>query len=135
VMANRRGRIAILASAAAPVAIVALAAAVLLRFPPTLYSFYPQCPVYDWLHLECPGCGTTRALAALLQGHVKEAFRLNALTTTMLVPAIAYAVICYRRYLGTEPFRWPQLPSSGIYAMLAIALLFTVFRNLPLHLL
>lgn len=132
---HSRSRIATIARAAAPVAVVAFTVVLLLRFPPAEYSFYPRCPVYSWLHLECPGCGTTRALAALLHGHIKEAFRLNALTTTMLGPVIAYAIICYRRYLGAEPFRWPQLPSSGVYAMLAIALLFAIFRNLPLHLL
>jgi hypothetical protein len=132
-------RIGFAIRAAAPVAIVALAAAVLLRFPPAQYSFYPQCPLHALLHLQCPGCGTTRALAALLQGHFAEALRLNALTTLMLPPAAAYAVICYRRslraYLRSEAFHWPQLPPRGIYAALAAAAIFAVLRNLPVRLL
>lgn len=132
-------RIGFAVRAAAPVVVLALTAAVLLRFPPTQYSFYPQCPVYALLHLQCPGCGTTRALAALLHGHFAEALRLNALTTLMLPPAAVYAVICYRRslraYLRAEAFRWPQLPSTGIYAALAAATIFAVLRNLPVRLL
>ena len=134
-MISRRSRRAQVLRAAAPLASVVIAAGVLFRFPPTRYSFYPQCPVYRLLHLECPGCGTTRALAALLHGHIIEALRLNALTTLMLVPGLVYAAICYRRYLGTAPFRWPQLPPVSIYATLAAAILFMIFRNLPVHLL
>ena len=130
-------RIGFAVRAATPVAILALVAAVLLRFPPTQYTFYPRCPIYWLLHLQCPGCGTTRALAALLHGHFAEALRLNALTTLMLPPAAAYAVICYRRslraYLRSEAFHWPQLPSIGIYAALAAATIFAVLRNLPVQ--
>jgi uncharacterized protein DUF2752 len=128
-----RGRIATLSRAAAPLALIVFAVAVLLRFPPTEYSFYPHCPIHYFLHIDCPGCGATRALAALLHGNVAEALHLNALTTLMLPPATAYAAICYWRYLRAEPFRWPQLPSTGIYAGLTVAVLFTVFRNLPLR--
>ena len=133
--------------AVAPVAMVALAVAVLLRFPPAEYGFYPQCPVYALLHLQCPGCGATRALAALLQGNVMEALRLNALATVMACPGSVYAGICYYRYLRDslrsdlggllrgEAFRWPQLPAGSLYAALVVAGAFAILRNLPLRLL
>lgn len=119
------------ARAVAPVAVAACAVVVLLRFPPGQYGFYPKCPVYEMFHVECPGCGTMRALAALLRGHVAEAFRLNALTVSMLPLTIGYAGVCYRRYLRRETFRWPQVSAAGVYAVLAVALGFAVFRNLP----
>jgi hypothetical protein len=128
-----RSRVAAISRAAAPVVLIAFAAAILLRFSPAQYSFYPQCPINYFLHLQCPGCGATRALAALLRGHFTEALHLNALTTLMIPPVAAYAVICYRRYLRAEPFRWPQLPPTGIYAALAVAVIFTILRNLPLR--
>lgn len=126
------GRVAALARAVAPPAAVVAVAAVLLRFPPSQYDFYPRCPVYALLHIECPGCGTTRALAALLKGHVMEALRLNALSMSLLPIAAGYAAACYWRYLRREPFRWPQLPPAALYTALAVAALFTVLRNLPL---
>lgn len=132
-MKSAGGRVAALARAAAPLAAVMVVAAVLLRFPPSQYGFYPQCPVYALLHIQCPGCGTTRALAALLEGHVMEALRLNALSMSMLPIAAGYAAVWYRRYLRREPFRWPQLPPATLYAALAVAALFTVLRNLPLR--
>ncbi|MEO6983664.1 MAG: DUF2752 domain-containing protein [Edaphobacter sp.] len=137
--ASTRGHVASFARAAAPLVFVALIVTVLLRFPPTQYSFYPQCPIYSMFHLQCPGCGTTRALAALLHGHLGTALRLNALTTLMLPVTMAYAALCYRRYLHgylrgqvrAVPFRWPHLPPIGIYTALAIATLFAILRNLP----
>ena len=129
-----RARIGAAAYAVAPVVILVLAAAVLLRFPPAQYGFYPQCPFHALLHLQCPGCGTTRALAALLHGHFAEALRLNALTTLMLIPTSVYGGICYRRIFRAAAFRWPQLPPTAIYAALAVATIFAVLRNLPVSL-
>jgi Protein of unknown function (DUF2752) len=103
----------------------------LLLFPPARYSFYPPCPVHLYLGIVCPGCGATRALAALLQGHLSEALRLNALFV-LLLPAVAtIAAMSYRRALRPETFQWPQPPAPALYATLAIAALFTIARNLP----
>jgi hypothetical protein len=127
--------IALISRAAAPAAVIAFAAFILLRFPPEQYGFYPRCPVYSLLHLECPGCGTTRAIAALLRGHFTEALRLNALATSLFPPATIYAAICYRRYLRGDSLQWPQLPQAAVYAWLTVAAIFTILRNLPLRLL
>lgn len=124
-----RRRLAAAVRAAAPLVVVALAVAVLLRFPPGQYSFYPQCPIDRSLHLQCPGCGSTRAVAALLHGHIAEAMRLNALTTLLTPFAVIYAAACYRRFLRSEPIQLPRLPPSAIYASLAAAVLFAIVRN------
>jgi Protein of unknown function (DUF2752) len=50
---------------------------VLYTFPPTTSAFYPPCVFRMVTGLECPGCGTTRALHHLLHGRVAEAFQLN----------------------------------------------------------
>lgn len=129
-IATIRSRAANILRGAAPLAMVIAAAALLLRFPPAKYSFYPQCPIYRYLHIQCPGCGTTRALAALLHGHVGEALRLNALTTFLIPPAAIYAAFCYRRFLQRKPIHLPQPAPSALYITLAIAVVFTIVRNL-----
>jgi uncharacterized protein DUF2752 len=130
---STRGRIANTLRAAAPLAIITLAATVLLRYPPAQNSFYPQCPIHEYLHLQCPGCGATRALAALLRGHLVEAIHFNALVTLLLPFATTYGILCYRRFLQRKILRWPQPPPAAIYAALALATVFTLVRNLPLH--
>lgn len=123
-----------IARAAAPLAIVALVAAVLVRFPPAQFSFYPQCPIHDYFDLECPGCGGTRALAALLHGHLAEAIHLNALVTLLSPFAAAYGILCYHRFLQRKPLQWPQTRPIAVHVALAAAIVFTVTRNLPHHL-
>jgi hypothetical protein len=128
-----RGSAADTLRAAVPPAVIALATIILLRFPPAQHSFYPRCPIYELLHLQCPGCGATRAVAALLHGHFTEAMKLNALVTPLLPFAAAYGGLCYCRLLQRKDLRWLQPPPTVIYAALAAATVFTVIRNLPLH--
>ncbi len=115
--------------AATIAAAVALVAISLYVFPPSDTTLYPQCPIYALLGLRCPGCGATRALAALLSGHLAEALRLNALTTCALPIAAAYAI--YRSFRPAAPSPIPASPlhRTAIYAGLAIAATFTVLRN------
>ena len=111
-------------------AAVLLLGAALFLYPPTRFSFYPACPIHLYLGFLCPGCGATRALAALLRGRVMEAMRLNALFVLLLPIALAGAIESYRRALRPERFRWPQPPAAALYATLAAAAIFTVARNL-----
>jgi Protein of unknown function (DUF2752) len=126
-----QSRISATLRAVAPLVLIAAAAAVLLRFPPAQNHSYPVCPVYFVLHLQCPGCGGTRALAALLHGRLQEAVRWNALITLMLPLAAGYGSLLYWRFLQRKALRWPQVPSPAIYAGLALAAVFTIERNLP----
>jgi hypothetical protein len=126
-----RSQTAEILRAAVPPAIIASAAILLRRFPPTQYSFFPRCPVHDLLGLQCPGCGATRAIAAALRGHFAEALHFNALATLLLPCAVAYGILCYTRLLQRKPLRWPQPPPTIIYTALTLAAIFSVIRNLP----
>jgi hypothetical protein len=128
-----RGRTADILRAAVPPAIIALGAILLLRFPPTQYNFYPQCPIHELFHLQCPGCGATRAIAAILHGHFIEAMSLNALITLLLPCVSAYGILCYCRLLQRKPLRRPQPPPAVLYALFSVTAVFTIIRNLPLH--
>ena len=58
---------------------------------------------------------------------------LNALITLLLPFAAAYGILCYCRLLQRKDPRWPQPRPMIIYAALAMATVFTVIRNLPVH--
>jgi hypothetical protein len=111
-----------------------LAAAVLAwtlwRFPPETSRFYPQCPVFFWLHLYCPGCGATRALAALLHGRLSDALRWNALAVAFIPMAVAFFGLSYLRAVRGKNFHWPAIPSRALVLCFAAAAVFTVLRNL-----
>ena len=117
-------------AANALLAAVLLLCAALLFYPPVRTSLYPACPIHEYFGIDCPGCGATRALAALLRGHIAEALRLNALFVLLLPAALVGAIVSYRRALRPGIFRWPQPPAPAIYATLAAALIFTIARNI-----
>jgi hypothetical protein len=105
-------------------------AAILLRFPPDQYAFYPRCPIFTYFHLLCPGCGTTRALAALLHGQLLQAFHLNPLTTLLLPLALLYCAHHFWQKRRDPSGHAPHPPAYAIYSLLAIAMVFGIVRNL-----
>lgn len=53
-------------------------------------GWMPVCPIHHLTGLSCPGCGSQRALAALAEGRVAEAWSHNYL----LPFALAYLILC-----------------------------------------
>lgn len=103
-------------------------AALLYRDPPGPHTFYPQCPIFRLTHLYCPGCGATRAIAALLHGRLAEAFHYNALLTVLLPFLIAYFALAYWKAMTRERFEWPQIPAFAPKYLLMLASLFALLR-------
>jgi hypothetical protein len=108
---------------------VAAAACVVRRFPPAGSRLYPRCPVFFWLHLYCPGCGGTRALAALLHGRLNEALHWNAMVVLFLPFAAVFLALTYWRAIRASTFLWPTIPNSLLKLSLVLIAIFTVARN------
>ena len=99
-------------------------------FDPTQTPFYPVCTFHQVTGLNCPGCGTTRSLYALLHGRWLVALRDNALFIATLAVLSLRAVWLGLRHLRRLPPR-PIIPTSSLIPWLVIALIFGVARNLP----
>lgn len=88
-----------------------------------------HCPSKLVTGLQCPGCGSQRALHAMLTGHWADVWRYNAI----LPPALAMmALLAAARIPGprTEPLRrLTNAPATG-YTVLAAVLLWTLIRNI-----
>lgn len=100
---------------------------VLVFVDPRMARFAPVCPLHVTTGLHCPGCGTGRALHALVHGDLGRALRLNALTVAAIPVFLALTL---RAALRPEtplplPPLWLQV---AIYALLAFVF---VARNLP----
>ncbi len=109
---------------------VLLALAVVYRFPPEAYGFYPSCPFLTWLHVECPGCGSTRALHALLHGDWAEAAARNALFPAWFLAAAAWGAAQYVVATWRNRFLRLQAPEPMYWSAAAAAMVFAVVRNL-----
>ncbi|MGW9634864.1 DUF2752 domain-containing protein [Nocardiopsis alba] len=113
---------------------VGLVGVVLLHtVDPNQPGFYPGCP---WLALTgtfCPGCGTTRALAALTHLDVLGALSMNPL----LMLFLPFALYSYLTWLRNS--LWPHrgsrppvpLPAWAPWGILAGIVTFWGLRNLP----
>ena len=66
-------------------------------------GYFPSCQIYRWTGVRCPGCGTQRALHALLGGRLGEALHYNYYLLIMLPLGLLYLAL--PRY-GE---RWPRL--------------------------
>ena len=97
-------------------------------FDPVKTPFYPGCAFHRLTGLNCPGCGATRALYALLHGRWQVAWRDNALFLATLAALAGRAGWqgCQRlRQRSLAPF----IPVSCLFPWLVIALIFGVVRN------
>lgn len=106
---------------------------ILLRtFDPARSWIFPPCPVHYLTGWYCPGCGSLRAIHALLHGSVYAAWAMNPLTIVLL-PFIAYGLVS-ETLVGLRGRGLPQLRlrSSAIYALGCVIVVFGVIRNLPL---
>jgi hypothetical protein len=110
-------------------ACVAMVCATLVAYP-KLGAALPECPIHEYFGVLCPGCGSTRAVLALLHGHMSAAWRWNALFVCLLPLAVWFGAESYRRAIRAAEFRWPQIPAMAMYGIAAAGLVFAVLRNM-----
>lgn len=94
-------------------------------------GLFPRCSINAHLGVQCPGCGSQRAIHDLLHLRLGDALTANAL----VVLAIPYVVLLYVVELspGTSPIR-TRLRSAffgrhTIWVLLLALVVFTVGRN------
>ncbi len=114
---------AVLAGAVA----ILLLAVVYGMFDPSSHLF-PRCPFHALTGFECPGCGSQRALHALLHADVAAAWHFNALLVASL------PVLCLMVTAQLFPDRFPRLhgifnSSAAIYSAAVILIVWWVVRN------
>ena len=113
-----------------------IAASALYHNPPGSSWITPPCMMHKLTGLHCPGCGSTRATYALLHGDILGALKKN------IVFVIALPFLLW--WMARSAWRWihnrPSPPDTQTrlnfqrnlsWALVAIVMLFSVFRNLP----
>ncbi len=120
------------------ISVIAITVIIVLykRISPTESVYFPQCPSYKYFGIECPGCGSQRALHHLLNGKFGAAFKVNPI----LVLAIPYLGILlwlevHFRLKGgytttLRKIRDVMCGKWAIYTIVAILILYTIIRNI-----
>lgn len=114
--------------------LLGLAGLIILRiFDPATSGFFPPCPVRYLTGFYCPGCGSLRALHALLHGNLRRAWAMNPFMVTML-PFVGYG-LASQTLLAVRGRELPQivLPANWIRAFCVAVVLYGIARNLPFH--
>lgn len=102
------------------------------NFNPASYSIFPKCPFHTLTGFDCPGCGSQRAIHALLHGNFREACGYNILLI-ISIPFLAihfgYNVLSLmkKRVIQWKLLYHPLTPKI-IFAVVAV---FWIVRNIP----
>jgi hypothetical protein len=99
-------------------------------FNPSAYGFYPVCQFHRLTGLNCPGCGATRALYALLHGNLALAARDNVLLVAAIPLAAARGGWVVLNRLRGRP-NGDFFKASWLVPLLVVMGIFGVLRNLP----
>jgi len=115
-----------LAVAGLAVGALALTAAV----DPNEPGHYPLCPTQAIAGVDCPGCGSLRAMHALGRGDLGAAADHNLLLVAAL-PVLAWIWLRWvrRSWLGLP--RPEPVSARWVWGLLALVAVFAVVRNLP----
>ena len=111
------------------VAVIVIAGiAIYSTFDPSTVRFFPRCTFLTLTGLKCPGCGTQRAIHALLHGNFLEAVRFNAMMVAS-VPLLAlygYAEIVR----NSKPRFYNKVNSTPIIlTIFVLVVLWWILRN------
>ena len=98
---------------------------------PSLFQFFPKCPFLFITNLECPGCGSQRAIHQLLHLNFLAAIKFNLLLVIFL-PILTYyftlkiiSKVLQRNFIKFNVFLYKTTP----YFVGIITLFFWILRN------
>ena len=107
-----------------------VAGVVLYFFDPETAGFYPVCAFHQLTGLQCPGCGSLRALHQLTHGNIVGAWHFNPLLVACL-PLVMWlgARELVRLVFG---WRWPGIITRPIigWSLVVVTVVFGIARNL-----
>ena len=107
-----------------------VAAVVLYIFDPETAGFFPVCAFHQLTGLQCPGCGSLRALHQLAHGNIAAAWRFNPLLLAIM-PLAGWLAL---RELVRVAFgwRWPGIITRPIvgWSLVVVTVAFGIARNL-----
>lgn len=100
-------------------------------FDPAAHLWFPRCPVHSLTGMLCPGCGSQRAIHAILHLDIAGAWKYNPMVVLAL-PYLVGGVVIDMVHRGAGDNRWDRQFYRGraTWIILVIILAFAILRNL-----
>lgn len=96
-------------------------------FDPSTNSFFPKCPIRWLTGVPCPGCGSQRALHALLHFDIASALRYNFMLVIFIPGIIVLAIASLLRKTCPNFYRITHHYYVA-YAAFAIVMIWWILR-------
>ncbi len=112
------------------ISVTLIALAVLYFGTPASETWILKCPLFRFTGLQCPLCGSQRAIHDMLHGNISSAWHYNPalwlLALYLLFVALGYVSKGIRR---SRAHKW-CVSDKGIFTVIGLLLLWGVVRNL-----
>lgn len=110
------------------VALVLMAGVIYFAFDPSQGMLFPKCVFRTLTGWDCPGCGSQRAIHALLHGDLSAAWHYNAALLVAIPVLAVYLLGEIKRTAWPRYYRAISRPLV-IYAILAAIVAWWIGRN------
>ena len=99
-------------------------------YNPAKESFFPSCPLYVTTGYKCPGCGSQRAIHALLHGDIGAAWHHNPLLV-ILIPYFILAILAeyFKIHLLGKKVSLFLTSKWVIWGFFVVIILYWILRN------
>lgn len=112
-------------------ALVLLLFFILLRIVDYFFGWSIPCPLHGLTGLYCPGCGTARALQALLQLNFYQAFRFNPILVVLLPVILFFVGKTAYAYVQDTPLKTSRWELIIGFSIIILCVVYSILRNLP----
>ena len=102
---------------------------VLYKYNPITSGIYPRCVSYSLFSINCPGCGTLRAIHHLFNGEIIHSIKSNILIYITIVYMLVRSLISKLR----EQSFIINFSSREISGMMIFIIIYTIARNIPIE--
>lgn len=114
---------------ASAITAVLVAVCVYFYFDPSDSVFFPRCPFLSLTGFQCPGCGSQRAIHALLHGDIASAWHYNCMLL-IFAPLIVLLILSeFTR--KSHPHFYTRINSAPvIWGSFIVLMAWWILRNL-----
>lgn len=111
-------------------AAIAIAAFLYFTYNPLESEWFPKCVFHQLTGLECPGCGSQRAIHAILHGNILEGLKTNPFIIISIPYGFFLILILIFKTPFTQNLRAKLLNHKVVYLYCVIFIGWWIIRNL-----